>query len=204
MVLFLAIHVLLRPFSLTLDNYAETIAEVTLVILCLFLSTGGSPISTGMAGGLTAMCLVVGVVFALRVLLSRYSKLMNQLAGGKEKGGRSSGRAAAEMSVSRPANSARELVSPRQVLASSPAGAAPQPAPASLVELDDQAPPAAPAAARASVAAPPPPPDEQPPASAEAPLPIEPEAVAAAAAPRPSSAGAGAAADAHSIELSQV
>jgi hypothetical protein len=181
MVLFLAIHVLLRPFSLTLDNYAETIAEVTLVILCLFLISGGSPISTEMAGGLTAMCLVVGVVFALRVLLSRYSKLMNQLAGGKEKRGRSS--AATEMSVSRPANSAREVVSPRQVLASSPA---PQPV---LVELDDQAPAAAPAAARASVAAPPPP-DEQPPASAEAPLRIEPEAAAAAAAPRSSSAGA--------------
>jgi hypothetical protein len=161
MVIFLSIHVLLRPFSLTLDNYAETIAEATLIILCMFLSTGGSPISPGLSGGLTAMCFVVGMLFVGRVLLSRYSKLMTQWAGGKEKAAPRN-RSGAEASVSRPAQSRGAGGSPVQL--QSPR-AQPAPSAASLAESEaepESSPPAiaadGPRPAAASVAPPPPPP----------------------------------------------
>ncbi len=73
-VAFLSVHLLFVPFRLPIDNYAEATGEFTLVVLTLFLASAPTPLPETYAGGLSAMCFAVGLVFAIRVIVNRWER----------------------------------------------------------------------------------------------------------------------------------
>jgi hypothetical protein len=66
--LFLVLHVLARPFRHSIDNTWETVTQSCLVVVCLFLSAAPASLPPATAGGLGAMCLVVALALAVRVV----------------------------------------------------------------------------------------------------------------------------------------
>jgi hypothetical protein len=78
-VLFLIIQVYYAPYGMRIDNTAELLAQATLLLLCIFLESAEQPIQPGLAAGLSSMCLIVGLLFALRIVLDRYETLARSI-----------------------------------------------------------------------------------------------------------------------------
>ncbi len=78
-VLFLGVQAYARPYRLPLDNSAELLAQISLLILCIFLESASVPISTPRAIGLTAMCMFVSALFVARIVIDRWASLAQLL-----------------------------------------------------------------------------------------------------------------------------
>jgi hypothetical protein len=58
------------------SNYFESLSLLVLTILTMFLIDAPNPLPSSYAGGLTAMCFIVAVIFFARIILSRYERFV--------------------------------------------------------------------------------------------------------------------------------
>ncbi len=74
-VLVFSIQFLAKPYALVIDNFAESLSSVTLSILTLMLIAAPDPLPIETAYGVTLMCLVVALIFVVRIAYTRYATM---------------------------------------------------------------------------------------------------------------------------------
>ncbi len=78
--IFLFLHFLFRPYRYHYDNVSEAVSLITLIMVSLFLSGAPSPLPYEYAVGLSIMAAVVGLLFLIRIVLSRYERIVTASA----------------------------------------------------------------------------------------------------------------------------
>ncbi len=73
--MFLGAQIYFMPYKSRTDNLAETFCQLILIVLCMFLSTAGTPVPYATAQGLSAMCFLVVALLVLRIVVDRCSQL---------------------------------------------------------------------------------------------------------------------------------
>ncbi len=63
---------------MVLDNFAESLSLITLTLVTVFLITETAPVSANTAGGLSALCLVVALLFLIRIGTARYERVIKR------------------------------------------------------------------------------------------------------------------------------
>ncbi len=133
-VMVLGIHFILRPYSLVMDNFAESGSVVALSILTLFLIAAPNPLPVALTAGVSAMCAVIAIGLVVRIASSRYEAVVKRgrMAGGRKSGPRDSGSTTSSGVLAAAAGGGNEI-NPR--LSSSAAGTGTGTAPPDSVEL---------------------------------------------------------------------
>jgi hypothetical protein len=75
-IVFMTIHLYVRPFLEFYDNVAEAVGEFTLCIVTLFLIATPPQVPLSYAVGLSSLCFVVSLIFLLRIIFERYERVL--------------------------------------------------------------------------------------------------------------------------------